>query len=100
MSCGNKTAIGFEQSEAYPCVFRKFDDEEVEMVVVVHVDSTLAHTQATIKRLAAELEGKFKVMSMVEKFNVEKASRTSASSGMLTLLKWMSHKPRGRKNII
>ena len=100
MFCGDRTAIGFEQSEAYPCVFRKFDDEEVEMVVVVHVDSTLAHTQATMKRLAAELEGKFKVMSIVEKFNVEKASRTSVSSGMLTLSKRMSRKPRSRKNIL
>ena len=50
----------FEQPEADPRVFRKFDDGEVEMVVVGYVDDTLAHAQATIERFAAELGGKLK----------------------------------------
>ena len=37
------TAIGFEQAEADPCVFRKVVDGEAEMVMVVHVDDILAH---------------------------------------------------------
>ena len=48
----------------------------------MHVDDILAHAQATIERFAAELGEKFKVKSMVEKFGVEKARRTSASSGV------------------
>ena len=51
------------------------------MVVVMHVDDTLAHAQATMERFVVELEGKFKVKSIVEKFGAEKASRTPASSG-------------------
>ena len=52
-----RTAIGFEQSEADSCVFRKFDNGEVEMVVVVHVNDNLGHAkgQATMKRFATEL---------------------------------------------
>ena len=53
----------FEQLEPDPRVFCKFDDGEVP----------------------AELGGNFKMKSMVEKFGVEKASRTSASSGLPTL---------------
>ena len=59
--------------------------EKVEMVVVVHVDNIPAHAQVTIKRFAAELGGKFKVKSMVDKFGVEKASRTLASPRVSTL---------------
>ena len=57
------------------------------MVVSVHMDDILAHAkdQATMVRLAAELGEKFKVKSMVEKFGVEKARRTPASSGVPTL---------------
>ena len=82
-----RTVIGLEQSEADPCVFRKFDDGEVEMMVVVHVIDILAHAKnkATIEKFAAELGEKFKVKSMVEKFAVEKASRTPASLGAPTL---------------
>ena len=36
-------------------MFRKFDDEEVEMVVFMHVDDILAHAQATMERFAGEL---------------------------------------------
>ena len=45
------------------CVFRKFDDGEVEVMVVAHVDDTLARAkdQATIERFAAKLGEKFKV---------------------------------------
>ena len=114
----NMTAIGFEQSKAEPCVFRKIVDNEAEMMVVVHVDGILAHAkyQATMEKFAAELRKKFKwkgvgdarhytgchitkerkarelkldqrfyVKLMVEKFSVEKASKVSASSGVLTL---------------
>ena len=45
------------------------------------VDDILAHAQATMERFAAELGEKLKMKSMVEKFGVEKARRTSASSG-------------------
>ena len=45
------------------------------------MDDILAHAQATMERFVAELGGKFKVKSMVEKFGVEKASITPASSG-------------------
>ena len=62
----------FEKPEADPRVFRKFDDAEVEIVVVVHVDSILAHAQATMERFAAELGGKFKLKSMVNEFGVKK----------------------------
>ena len=41
----------------------------------------------TMERFAAELERKLKVKSMVEKFGVEKASRTQASLEVSTLSK-------------
>ena len=69
-------------------MFRKFDGGKVEMVmVVVHVDNTLAHAkdQATMERFTAELGRKFKVKSMVEAFGVEKVSRTPSSLGLPTL---------------
>ena len=75
----------FEEPEVGPRVFRKFNDGGVDMVVIVHVDDIVGHAQATIERFAAELEGKFKVKPMVEKFGVEKASNTPASLGVLTL---------------
>ena len=61
-----RTALGFEQSEADPCVFRKFNDGEVKVVVVVHVNDTLAHAkdQATMNRFAAELGRKFNLKDM------------------------------------
>ena len=64
--CDDLTAIGFEQAKADPCVFRKVVDGEAEMVVVVHVDDILAHgnDRATMDRLAAELEQKFKLKNM------------------------------------
>ena len=59
-------AIGFGQSKVDPCVFRKIADEEVEMMVVVHVDDVLAHAkyQATMERFIAELERNFKLKNM------------------------------------
>ena len=66
-------------------MFRKFDDGEVEMMVFTHVDDILAHAQATMERFTAELGGKCKVKSMVEKFGVEKTSRAPASSEVSTL---------------
>ena len=49
-----------------PCSFRKVDDGEMEMVVVVHLDAILAHTkdQATMERFTAELGRKFKLKDM------------------------------------
>ena len=75
----------FEQLKADPRVFCKFDDGQVEMVVVVHMDDILAHAQATMDSFAAELGGKFRVKSILEKFGVKKVSRTPASSVMPTL---------------
>ena len=82
--CNDMTAIGFEQSKADPCVFRKIADREVDMVVVVHVDDILAHAknQATRVRLTAELGEKVQVRSVVEKFGVGKARRMPASLGV------------------
>ena len=84
--CDDRTAMRFDQSEAGPCAFHKFD-KEVAMMVVVHVDDILTHAKdlATMERSAAEIEGKFKVKSMVEKFGVEKARRTPPSLGVPTL---------------
>ena len=64
--CDDMTAIGFEQTKADPCVFRKVVDGEAEMVVVVHVDDILAHAkdQAIIDRFAAELGQEFKLKDM------------------------------------
>ena len=47
----------FEQSEADRRVFCKFDNGEVEMVVLVHMDDILPPAQATMERFAAELGG-------------------------------------------
>ena len=69
----------FEQPEADRCVFRKFDDGEVEMMMFVHVDDILSHAQATTERFAAELGEKFNLKSTVETYIVEKTSRTSKS---------------------
>ena len=66
MFCSDMKAIGFEQSKADPCVFRKVVDGEAEMVVVVHVDDILAHAKdkETMDRFAAELGLKFKLKDM------------------------------------
>ena len=55
--------IGFEQSKSYLRVFRKATEQEVELVVVVHVEDILVHTkhQATMETFAAELGRKFKL---------------------------------------
>ena len=64
--CNHMTAIGFKQSKADPCVFRKIADKEAEMVVVVHVDDILAYArnQATMERFVAKLRRKFKLKDM------------------------------------
>ena len=64
--CDDMTVVGFEQTKANPCVFRKAIDGEGEMVVVVHVEDILAHAerQATMDRFAAELVQKFKLKDM------------------------------------
>ena len=60
------TAIGFEQTKADPCVFRKIIDKDAEIAVVMHVDDILAHAkdQATMEMFAAELGRKFKLKDM------------------------------------
>ena len=68
----------FDQSEADPRVFRTLDDREVKIVVVAGMDDILAHAQAIMERFANELGEKVNAKSMVEKFGVEKASRTPA----------------------
>ena len=55
------------------------------MVVFMHVGDILAHAQATMNRFVTELREKFKVKSIVEKFGVEKARKTPASSVVPTL---------------
>ena len=95
----------------------KVVDGEAEMVVVVHADEILAHAkdQATMDRFAAELGQKFKlkdmgdpgyymgchitrnrkarelkfeyVESMVKRFDVKKATKIQAASGVPTLSK-------------
>ena len=64
--CSDMAAIGFEQSKAHPCVFRKIADKEAEIVVVVHVDGILDHAkdQATMERFATELGRKFRLKDM------------------------------------
>ena len=64
--CNDMTVIGFEQAKEDPCVFRKVDNGEAEVVVVVHVDDIVAHAkdQATMDRFAAELGHKFKLKGM------------------------------------
>ena len=76
----------FEYSKADPRVFRKFDNGEVVVVIVVHMGDILAHAkdQATMERFAAGLGVKFKVKSVVETFSLEKASKTSVHSGVPT----------------
>ena len=66
-------------------MFRKFDDGEVKMVMVVRAEGTLAHAQGTMEKFAAELGQRFEVKSMAVKFGVEKARRTPASLGVPTL---------------
>ena len=116
--CDDMAVIGFEQTNADPCVFRKVVDGEADMVVVVHIDVILDHAkdQATIERFAAELGQKFKlkdmgdvgyymgcriprnrkarklkfdqhlyVESMIKRFDVKKATKIPAASGVPTL---------------
>ena len=78
--CGDN----LQQSEADRRVFRQFEDGEVKMMVFMHVDDILAHTQVTMERFAGELGEHFKVKSMVEQFGVEKARRTPAFSRVST----------------
>ena len=69
------TVIGFEQPKD-PCVFRKVDDGEVDMVVVVHVDHILVHAkdQATMERFAAGIGKKLKLKGMLERTEVIRAN--------------------------
>ena len=49
----------------------------------------------TMERFAAELDRKLKVKSMVEKFGVEKVSRTQASLECQPFQTWTSRNPGG-----
>ena len=64
--CDDMTEIEFEQSTADPCVLRKFADEEVEMLVIVHMHDILSHAQdqATMEKFATELERTFRLKNM------------------------------------
>ena len=54
-----------------------------------------------MERFTAELEEKFKVKSMVEKFDVEKTRRTPASSGVPTLSPrgWATNSRGGERHV-
>ena len=66
-------------------MFRKFDDGEVKMEVGVRVGDIFAHAQVMMDKVAADLGGNVNVKSKVEKFGVDKPSRTPASSGVPNL---------------
>ena len=71
----------FEELVAGRRVFRKFDDREMKMVVLIHMNDILAHAQVTMERFAADLGEKFKVKSIIDTFDVDKTSKALASSG-------------------
>ena len=59
-------AIRFERTKVDPCVFRKVNDGELEIMVIVHVDNNFAHAkyQVTMERFTAELGNKLKLKNM------------------------------------
>ena len=81
-------------------MFRMFDDEEVKMVMFVHMGEILAHAQATMERFAAELGGK--VQSEVdggEVWRQEGKEDTSFFRGANPFFKYISRKLRRRRKI-
>ena len=67
-------------------MFRKFDDGEVAMGVVVHMDDILAHAkdQATMERFAAELEKMFNLKDMGDGNYYEELPTLSKADGPQT----------------
>ena len=60
--------MGFEQSHADPCVFRKFDAEEIVVILVIYVDDFLALTTPSEKMesLVEELRSRYKIENLGE----------------------------------
>ena len=60
--------LGFEQSQANPCVFRTFVAGEMEAIVVVHVDQPLALAvkNEAIEIFVRELRATFKIKDLGE----------------------------------
>ena len=104
------TGIGFEQAKADPCVFHKIIDGETEMVVVVHVDDMDrfaaelgqkfrlkdmgdagyymgCHITRNRKACKLKFDQHLYVGSMVKRFDVKKATKALAASGVPTLSK-------------
>jgi len=65
---GDLKEMGFEQSHADPCVFRKVVDKEAVVVVVIHVDDLLvsSRTKEDEEEFVAELHKRFKMKDMGE----------------------------------
>ena len=69
-SCWNKRVgnflrqLGFEQNEADPCVFMRLRGNE-KTVIALHVDDglTAATSKAEVKKLIADLESEFKILT-------------------------------------
>ena len=61
--------IGMEQSKADPCVFRKVVDEEVTLIVCVHVDdlAVTAKSEDTFDALYAQLNEEFPVSDISDR---------------------------------
>ena len=62
-------------------MFRKFDDEEMKMVVFMHVDDVLDHVEAATERFATEAGEKNKVKLMVEKFRRRRGKQNTSFFG-------------------
>ena len=60
--------LGFEQSRAGPCVFRKLVAGKMEAILVVHEDDllTLTVTKETMETLVGELRSTFKIKDLRE----------------------------------
>lgn len=58
--------LGFEQSHADPCVFRKDVDEQAEVVAVIHVDDILVASKwsGNIDQFVADLRSRFKIKDL------------------------------------
>ena len=78
---------------------RKFDNGEVEMVVLVHMDDILPHAQATMERFAAELGGNISEVDGREVWRREGEEDTRFFEGADPFFKEMSRKLRRRRKI-
>ena len=114
--CDDMTAIGFEQAKADPCVFRKVVDGEAEIHVddiLAHAKDQATmdrfatelgqkfnlknmgdagyymgcHITRNRKACELKLDQHLYVVSMVKRFDVKKATKIQAASGLPTLSK-------------